>query len=46
MDIHLHKLFQIFPDYYHLEHSHVSKRSVNPGIEHHKKLTSEQNVSK
>lgn len=37
-------LGEIFPDYYHLEHSHVSKRSVNPGIEHHKKLTSEQNV--
>ncbi|XP_015364233.1 PREDICTED: furin-like protease 1, isoform 1-CRR isoform X2 [Diuraphis noxia] len=37
-------LGQIFPDYYHLEHNHVSKRSVNPGLEHHKKLTSEQNV--
>ncbi|XP_025204350.1 furin-like protease 1, isoforms 1/1-X/2 isoform X1 [Melanaphis sacchari] len=37
-------LGEIFPDYYHLEHNHVSKRSVNPGLEHHKKLTSEQNV--
>ncbi|XP_001947895.2 furin-like protease 1 isoform X2 [Acyrthosiphon pisum] len=37
-------LGEIFPDYYHLEHNHVSKRSVNPGLEHHKKLTSEENV--
>uniref|UniRef100_A0A2S2QKG2 furin n=1 Tax=Sipha flava TaxID=143950 RepID=A0A2S2QKG2_9HEMI len=37
-------LGEIFPDYYHLEHKHVSKRSVNPGLEHHKKLISEENV--
>ncbi|VVC39282.1 Peptidase S8, pro-domain,Peptidase S8, subtilisin-related,Peptidase S8, subtilisin, Ser-active [Cinara cedri] len=37
-------LGEIFPDYYHLEHKHVSKRSVNPGFEHHEKLISEQNV--
>ncbi|XP_050428302.1 furin-like protease 1 isoform X2 [Adelges cooleyi] len=37
-------LGEIFPDYYHLEHSHVSKRSASPGHEHHKRLTSEQNV--
>ncbi|XP_050537397.1 furin-like protease 1, isoforms 1/1-X/2 isoform X1 [Daktulosphaira vitifoliae] len=39
-----HIIGEIFPDYYHLEHRHISKRSANPGLEYHEKLISEQNV--